>query len=84
MKVVVSPRAYRQRKKLSPQLKKLTLHLIQKLANNPFPPKSKKLSGREGYRLRYGDYRIIYTVDKNSKIITVTAIAHRRMIYKLF
>ncbi|ASY28416.1 mRNA interferase RelE/StbE [Candidatus Planktophila limnetica] len=33
------------------------------LAENPLPPKATKLSGREGYRVRSGDYRVIYTFE---------------------
>ena len=46
------------------------------LANN-----IKKLQGREGYRLRVGDYRVIYTMDNGQLIITVVAVGPRGGIY---
>ena len=51
------------------------------LANNPRPPGCKKLKGRPGYRIREGNYRIIYEI--NDKILTVTVIeaGDRKEIY---
>lgn len=65
--------------------KKLLLnlsHKIEELKYNPFPPNSKKLKDNLGYRLRIGDYRILYTVDKTVQIIEIYKIGHRRDIYK--
>jgi len=48
------------------------------LADNPIPPKAKKLSGRDGYRIRVGDYRIIYEIQKNVIVVIIIDIGHRR------
>lgn len=56
---------------------------IEDLANNPFSTKSKRLSGSQSsYRLRVGDYRIIYQIDKEERLITVYYVRHRRDVYK--
>ena len=55
---------------------------IRKLANNPFPPQSKKLTGREALRMRIGNYRVIYEIFENELIILVLNIGHRKNIYK--
>ncbi|MEK6552915.1 MAG: type II toxin-antitoxin system RelE/ParE family toxin [Bacteroidota bacterium] len=52
------------------------------LSGNPFPQNSKKLHNRESYRLRVGDYRIIYEVNPKEKIIIIQRIAHRQDVYK--
>ena len=54
---------------------------ISTLANNPRPPGCKKRKGRPGYRIREGNYRIIYEI--NDKILTVTVIGagDRKEIY---
>lgn len=83
MKVVLSPRAQRQCKKLANPFQKGVLQHINQLANNPFPSQSKKLSGHNGFRLRYRNHRIIYHVDSKRKLITIMAVAHRKIIYKL-
>ena len=52
------------------------------LASNPRPANSRKLKNRDGFRVRVGDYRILYTIDEASKTITIVAIGHRREIYR--
>lgn len=51
------------------------------LIENPRPPKSRKLVGRVGYRIRVGDYRILYEVKDREVLILVFRIAHRREVY---
>ena len=58
------------------------LAVIRSLAGNPRPPQAKKLSGREQYRLRQGDYRILYAIQDDVLIVFVVAVGHRRDIYR--
>ncbi|HET8990836.1 MAG TPA: type II toxin-antitoxin system RelE/ParE family toxin [Acidimicrobiales bacterium] len=51
---------------------------IALLAHDPRPPASRPLRGREGYRLRVGDYRILYTIDDGLLLIVVVTLGHRR------
>ena len=57
---------------------------IDNLSINPRPPGSKKLKGSSEYlwRIRIGDYRVIYLIDDKIKIINVRRVAHRRDIYR--
>lgn len=55
---------------------------IRALGDDPRPSSSKKLSGREAYRLRQGDYRIIYTVSDDDRLVVVFAVSHRRDAYR--
>jgi mRNA interferase RelE/StbE len=56
---------------------------IQALATNPRPPGCEKLSGQDNlYRVRQGDYRILYTVDDRALLIVVYKIGHRREVYR--
>ncbi|MBI5554949.1 MAG: type II toxin-antitoxin system RelE/ParE family toxin [Elusimicrobia bacterium] len=56
---------------------------LKELLNNPVPTGCKKLAGRAGlYRLRQGNYRIIYAVDFKGKEIRVILIGHRKEIYR--
>jgi len=48
----------------------------------PFPPAAKKLRNRSGYRVRVGDYRILYEVDEGTVVILVVMIGHRRDVYR--
>ena len=55
---------------------------ILKLEREPRPPGSKKLRGVEDYRLRVGQYRILYSVDDRQRVVVVSAVGHRRDVYR--
>lgn len=55
---------------------------LESLASDPRPPGSRKLAGSEAYRLRVGDYRIVYEVDDRRQIVTVARVRHRRDVYR--
>lgn len=55
---------------------------IQTLADHPRPGSCEKLSGRERYRIRQGDYRILYEIADAVKIVMVVKIGHRRDVYR--
>lgn len=55
---------------------------INKLSNNPRPQASKKLKGSDYYRLRIGDYRVIYLIKEKQLIVIIVRIGHRREIYR--
>jgi len=55
---------------------------IRSLADDPRPPGSLKLSGEEKYRIRPGDYRILYEIEDDVLIVVVVRIGHRRDVYE--
>jgi mRNA interferase RelE/StbE len=55
---------------------------IRGLAEDPRPPGSEKLSGQDRYRLRQGDYRVIYAVDDAQRSVEIVKIGHRREVYR--
>ena len=56
---------------------------ILALADNPRPPGCKKLRGyKDQWRIRVGDWRVLYIIDDASKCVNVTRIAHRREVYE--
>ena len=55
---------------------------ILSLEDNPRPRGAKKLSGHEEYRLRVGDYRVLYTINDKGCVVTVFAVGHRREVYR--
>ncbi len=58
------------------------LRRIQELAGNPRPPSCKKLSGQERYRVRQGNYRILYEIVDDNLVVTVVNVGHRRDVYE--
>ena len=55
---------------------------IAKLADDPRPPGCQKLSGQEAYRIRQGEYRVVYTIEDERLVVTVVKVGHRRDVYK--
>jgi mRNA interferase RelE/StbE len=55
---------------------------IQRLADDPRPPGSEKLSGEEKYRVRQRDYRIVYAVEDQRLVVYVVGVRHRREVYR--
>ena len=55
---------------------------LRVLADNPRPHGSKKLHGQQAYRIRVGDYRVLYTIDDEARTVTVYSVGHRREVYR--
>jgi mRNA interferase RelE/StbE len=55
---------------------------IRELGENPRPSGCLKLTGRAGWRIRMGVYRVIYEISDRSQTITILDIGHRRDIYR--
>jgi mRNA interferase RelE/StbE len=55
---------------------------IQSLADDPRPPGCKKLSGGNKYRIRQGNYRVVYSVEHDKLIVYVVKIGDRKSVYK--
>lgn len=58
------------------------LERIDGLADEPRPVGVEKLSGDEKYRIRQGNYRILYTIDDDVIIVTIVKVGHRRDVYR--
>ena len=54
---------------------------IEKLAAKPRPDGCEKLSGQERYRIRQGDYRVVYSIDDSTRTVEIFKIGHRSEIY---
>jgi mRNA interferase RelE/StbE len=55
---------------------------INALGQDPRPRGSIKLAGSQGWRIRVGDYRVIYQIDDVIRIVSVTKVGHRRDVYE--
>ena len=83
-RVVLERQAEKELRSLPSQaLRRIDKRLIT-LSKEPYPRGSLKLKGKEsqGWRIKAGDYRILYTVDKTQKVIKVYRIKHRRAAYR--
>lgn len=80
--VCFAPAAARELRKLAPAERRQIARRIDSLADDPRPDGCAKLKGAAGlYRIRVGDFRIVYRIDENALIVLVAAIGNRRDIY---
>jgi mRNA interferase RelE/StbE len=81
--VHLAPAAERQLKTLAKPAQQRIVRRLRKLEDNPRPHGIEKVTGSEDfYRIREGDYRIIYTIKDQDLIILVVKIGHRKDVYR--
>lgn len=81
--IQVAPAAARQLRKLDPPTRRRVQAAIELLAEDPRPAGAKKLVGGQGeWRVRTGDYRVVYEIHDQVLLVLVLAVGHRRDIYR--
>jgi mRNA interferase RelE/StbE len=80
--VEIIPKAEKEFLKLSERLKDSISRKILALEDNPRPFGSKKLKETDYYRIRFGDFRVIYSINDAAKLVKVLSIAHRKEVYR--
>lgn len=81
--VEVAPAAVRQIKKLTADIQQRVTLKLEELAMKPRPSGVVKLEGVDNlYRIRVGDFRIVYQIQDDLLLITVVKVAHRREVYQ--
>jgi len=81
-KINITPAAEKEYLKLPRQVQEKARIKILALEDNPRPYGSKKLKNTDFYRLRLGDYRIVYAVYEEKKLVKILAMGHRRDVYR--
>ncbi len=82
MKIVFAVSASKELLNLDKTLRNRIFEKIMTLSSDPYQIGSQKLGGGEGYRIRIGNYRVVYIIDKETKVITIIKIKHRRDVYR--
>jgi len=80
--VIIKHSAEKELDALQTTIRERMIGRLLALEENPRPTGIKKLQGQESYRLRVGDYRVLYTIDDKSKQVIVLAVGHRREVYR--
>jgi mRNA interferase RelE/StbE len=80
-RIELRPAAVRALRKLDPAIRRRVQGVIVLLAQDPRPPAARALKGRPGFRVRVGDYRVIYTIDDEVLLVVVVTLGHRRDVY---
>ena len=81
--IALAPTAARQLRKFDPQVRRRIQAVFELLATEPRPPAATRLVGGSGeWRVRTGDYRIVYEIEDDRLLILVLRVGHRREIYQ--
>lgn len=82
-RVILKPRAERDLDALPIEVARRIWQKLEALETNPRPPSATKLVGEErAYRIRIGDYRAVFLVNDDERIVEVVRVAHRREVYR--
>jgi mRNA interferase RelE/StbE len=81
--VEIKPSARKELEALPNQILARVIAKIEALADNPRPAGCKKLKGfKDQWRIRVGDWRVVYIINDTARLVSVTRIAHRREVYE--
>ena len=82
-RVLLERAAERDLARLSSEVHDRVIAVIQALATNPRPPGCRKLAGgKNDWRIRVGDYRVVYEIADEIRIVRVNRVRHRREVYR--
>jgi len=81
-RIELGPRARRELAALERSAQERLVAAIERLATNPHPAGSKKLAARLGWRIRVGEYRVIYEIADERLVVFVIRVGHRRDVYR--
>ena len=80
--VLITRSAEREIERLPTPMRRLVVRRIEALSGDPRPQGSQKLAGEDKYRVRQGDYRVIYLIDDEAGQVTIYKIGHRKEVYR--
>ena len=81
--VILKRSAERDLRSLPPAMVRRVVERVEALAEEPFPPQTVRLSGTQSlYRVRVGDYRVVYEVRTVTRQIVIHYVRHRREVYR--
>jgi mRNA interferase RelE/StbE len=80
--LLIKPSAIKELEALPTKDRRKIITRIEGLASEPRPHGCEKLSGLDQYRVRQGDYRVVYSVDDDVKVALVVKVGHRRDVYR--
>jgi mRNA interferase RelE/StbE len=81
-RIEVRPAAVKALRRIDPQDRGRVHGAIALLGEDPRPPGARALQGRDGYRVRVSNYRIIYTIRNDILVVVVVTVGHRRDVYE--
>ena len=80
--VNIPPHVARQLRALPPAAYPAVRAAIRQLEHDPRPPGCRRMSGQPGWRVRAGNYRVVYDSDDTTQTVTILEVGHRRDVYR--
>ena len=80
--LLVKPSVVKELERVPKRVRARLVAKIEALAETPRPVGSQKLAGADAYRLWQSNYRVLYTIDDESRVVRVMKIGHRREVYR--
>ena len=80
-RIELRPAAVKALRRIDPHDRKRVHGAIALLGENPRPPGARALQGRDGFRVRVGNYRLIYTIQDHLLLVVVVTLGHRKDVY---
>jgi mRNA interferase RelE/StbE len=80
--LLIRRRAQKQLAKVASESFDRICDRIRELSQDPRPKGSRKLAGRDGWRIRVGSYRVVYDIDDSKRIVEILDVGHRRDVYR--
>ncbi len=74
--------AARALRRLPPDGKRRVQAMLELLAEDPRPPAARKLTGRPEWRVRSGDYRVVYAIEDDRLLVVVVTLGRRDVLYR--
>ena len=81
-RLLINRSAAKELETLPLKIRRRIVRKIETLATTPRPQGLEKLSGQEKYRIRQGDYRVLFSIDDDTQTVTVVKIGHRQDVYR--
>ncbi|MGH2454415.1 MAG: type II toxin-antitoxin system RelE family toxin [bacterium] len=81
-RLFIKPSAVKELESIPRENRQRVAGRIHRLSADPRPTGAEKLSALERYRIRQGDYRVVYAIDDRGKTVTVFKVGHRREVYR--
>ena len=82
-RILLERSAERDLRRLSAEMHERVIAAIRSLAANPRPPGCRKLTGSQhDWRIRVGDYRVVYEIADDIRVVRVNRVRHRREVYR--
>ena len=80
--VIIRTSAKKELKRLNNNIFERVMERIIELKENPRPIGCEKLGGQDSYRIRIGDFRVVFTIDEKAKLVEIIKIGDRKEVYK--